>query len=702
MRMKHRFFVVGLAILAIGAAGVMTRSQQGASVGGGRIAEHERMLSYWRSLDLTAQTLSAGPVPGAWDAGLFLDAQALNSVLDQVNGLTARYGGQGVLAGATVAVTGVRLKPRNGALGAELDLVATHSGFSLPLKATANVTYQGVAKPATGASPVLSLRIEPIEFSSSARSDNTERSLLTTLLPDLLVLFADPHALEIRLPLPDQLSVPLGFEKQQTVLMNGGEGSVSYTASMERGTIEEHLAYPGLVFTKDGIWLSARMDEKQPPDSSPKQPSAIPSDLPKAVAELEAAVSARLDRMSLPSGGAELYIGKSSFLSLAEQLRNLEPSKRRVTFVTTGQNGHLAGRRQSLGVLGNIGVQADLLDNNSGSGSVDFNFGQASWDDNGLKLPLTAAMSAEAKVQLNIDVIASGVVRTSVGLVGQGGGSLTAGAKPVLLGTGEQSIAAVQFTDSCSTVRADIRTDGVLKTDFGWTKVPSVGGRISSPVGPLPPVLVLDRRPFFVRTPTRTIGNWSISPRYPAFVMNMIPNRFSSNPEGLELAVRLETTPVVLQGDGADQDQRLSAAEQSTREQADKISAGSSKTLKGTAVAGACPGSSEFALLLGDLEFGESNDLVRLLVVLGKLPEAALDAAKRLPGEVSPEKIKGWIDNPGDSFKRGEAGRQLDHLQHETSPEKVQGWVEKPVESFERSTPGQIVKDPIGAIKKLF
>lgn len=700
--MKHRILVVGVAAAVIGAAGLMSRSERGAMPGVGRIAEHERMLSYWQSLNLTAQTLSAGPVPAAWSAGLFLDIQTLNSALDQINGLTARYAGKGLLANTAVTVTGIRLKPENGALGAELDLVAAHSGFSLPLKATANITYQGVAKSASDESPILSLRIEPMEFSSNARSDSTEQNFLTTLLPDLLVLFADPHALEIRLPLPDQLSVPFGFEKQQTIPVNGGEGSVSYTASMERGTVEEHLAYPGLVFTKDGIWLLAKLDKKQQLESEFDQTPAIPTDLPKVISELETSVTAKLQRVPIPSGGAELYIGKSSFLSLIEKLRSLEPSKRRVTFVTTGQNGHLAGRRQSLGVLGNIGVQANLLDNDSGSGSVVFNFGQASWGDGGLKLPLTAAMSAEAKVQLNIDVIASGVVRTSVGLVGQGSGSLTAGAKPVLLGAGDQSIAAVQFTDSCSTVRADIRTDGVLKTDFGWTKVPSVGGRISSPVGPLPPVLVLDRRPFFVRTPTRTIGNWSVSLRYPAFVMNMKPSRFGSNPEGLELAVSLETTPVVLQEDGSDLGQRLSAAERKSREQADKVSAASAEILKGGIATGTCPGSSEFALLLGDLEFGENNELVRLLVVLGKLPEAALDLARRLPGEVSPEKIKGWIENPGDSFKRGEAGRQLDRLQHETSPKKVEGWVEKPVESFERSTPGQIVRDPIGAIKKLF
>src|SRR5262249_48114495 len=161
------------------------------------------------------------------------------------------------------------------------------------------------------------------------------------------------------------------------------------------------------------------------------------------------------------------------------------------------------------------------------------------------------------------------------------------------------------------------------------------------------------------------------------------------------LQVELRTTPLEMhQGNAASEDE-LKAAEGRVRAQADAIAASTADSLKKASASDSCAGNSEFALLLGDLEFGPNNDLVRVLVLLGKLPNEALETAKRLPGEVSPEKIKGWIDNPGDSFRRGEVGKQLDHLQKETSPEKLKEWTEKPVDSFKRSTPGQILTDPI-------
>lgn len=669
----------------------------------GGIAVRERLASYWQSLDLTAQTLSAGSVPDAWDAGFFLDMASLNALLSQAAGLTIRHNDTGVLAGATVQVTAVRLIPKAGALDAELELVAAKSGLSIPLKAAASITFQGIAKPAPDRDPVLTLRIEPTEFFPNVGHGvfgAVERSFFTTLIPDLAVALANPHTLELHLQLPDRVDIPLGLQKQQTVSVNGGSGSVSFKATMMEGSIVQRIAYEGPIFSEKGIWLLGRLSDRGTRPVTPRKPPTDRAELQRKVAALEAAVSTQL--ASSLSTASELYIGKSLLLSLAEKLRTLDASKRRVSFVTTGQSGYLAGHRQSMGVLGNVGVQAVLLDNDSGTGQVDFDFGQASWSNGTFKLPIAAAMKAAVKVQLNIDVIASGVVRTSVGMVGAGNASMTATAKPLVVTSGPQRIAALGFPGTCSLVRADIKTDGVLKTDFGWTKVPSVGGRISSPIGPLPTVLVLDPRPHFTKLPTQTVGAWSVVPKYPAVITMLTPKEFSATSEGFNLQVELAAAPVEVRQGAANQEEELKAAEARTKAQADAVVAASTEALKKAPEAGACPGNSEFALLLGDLEFGPNNELVRVLVLLGKLPKEALETVKRLPGEVAPEKIKGWIENPADSVRRGEVGRQVDRLQKETSPEKVKEWTEKPVDSFKRSTPGQIITDPIGAAGRLF
>src|SRR4051794_914268 len=123
--MNTSYRLVILAALCLSAPNAVAETSTVAPTGS--IAIRERLVSHWQSLDLTAQTLSAGSLPGAWDAGLFLDVASLNAMLSQVASLTIRYNGTGVLAGTTVKVAAVRLIPKAGALDAELEFVAARS-----------------------------------------------------------------------------------------------------------------------------------------------------------------------------------------------------------------------------------------------------------------------------------------------------------------------------------------------------------------------------------------------------------------------------------------------------------------------------------------------------------------------------------------------------------------------------------------------
>ena len=268
------------------------------------------------------------------------------------------------------------------------------------------------------------------------------------------------------------------------------------------------------------------------------------------------------------------------------------------------------------------------------------------WGDSGLTLPISVGLHAQASVELNIDVIASGIVRTSVGLLGDGSVSMTPSARPILISDGAQRLAALQFSRTCTSVRADIRTDGVLKTDFGWTKVPSVGGRVTVPIGPIPPVLLLDGRRQFLRLPTNVLGTWEAVPRYPAVLLTMAPLSLTANADGADFAVDVSSDPIAIKQDSPTRDTDLNAVEQRARDEAAAVQTATDASLQSLAKAETCPQNSEFALLLGDLEFGQNNDLVKVLVFVGKLTGDALKEAERLGGEVSPEKIKGWIDNP--------------------------------------------------------
>jgi hypothetical protein len=54
---------------------------------------------------------------------------------------------------------------------------------------------------------------------------------------------------------------------------------------------------------------------------------------------------------------------------------------------------------------------------------------------------------------------------------------------------------------------------------------------------------------------------------------------------------------------------------------------------------------------------------VKFLVAVGKLPQQALEELKRLGGEVSTDKIEGWVKNPTDSFQRSDVGKTAGQVQ---------------------------------------
>jgi hypothetical protein len=620
------------------------------------IAEQARLGSLWRSLDLTARTLAAGPIPGSWDAGSFLDFETLDTAFGEIAGTTLRRSGQGLLSGTSVTVKSVRLKPDTGTLGAELDIWAEKAGFRLPLKIAANVTFQGVSENPAGTSSFLTLRVEPMAITASSDGsllDLAERGFMSAVIPDLLVLFADPHLFEVRIPLPNRVDFALGLQKTQTISVNGGSGSVAIAVEMEKGAIAQDIAYDGVVFGRKGVWLLARLAENVRSDGHTGDPPAALPELKADVERLRGVVVADLDHASAPDSAA-VHLGKSTLLALAEKLRSIDPAQRRVTFKSVGKNGNLAGKRQSLGILGNLGVQASLLDAGAALGSVQIEFGRASWNQKSLTLPVSADLDAAAKIELNVDVIASGVVRTSVGLVGHGSGAMTAVARPVIAGTDQRRVAAIEFPGSCATVQADIKTDGVLKGDLGVVKVPSIGGRISSSFGPLPPVLVLDGRPHLVHLPTRKFGDWSFEPPHSALAVSLLPRAFTASDEGLDLAVNLVSAPIGTDGSPAGLDPE--AEGRAVRLQVEQVSAATTTAL-GELASPHCAASSDFALLIGDIEFGSNNDIVRLLVQIGKLPKEAVETVEHLGHEVSADKIKGWVDDPGGSLKRGEFGK---------------------------------------------
>jgi hypothetical protein len=75
-----------------------------------------------------------------------------------------------------------------------------------------------------------------------------------------------------------------------------------------------------------------------------------------------------------------------------------------------------------------------------------------------------------------------------------------------------------------------------------------------------------------------------------------------------------------------------------------------------------CPETTSVAVLLGLIEFGPNYAIVKFIRTLGKTAEELVEIGKRLGHEVSIDKAREWLENPGESWHRSDPGRFFDKL----------------------------------------
>jgi hypothetical protein len=362
-----------------------------------------------------------------------------------------------------------------------------------------------------------------------------------------------------------------------------------------------------------------------------------------------------------------------------------------ITAVTKAATGQLASRQRRHDVLLDVGAYAELADPTQGRATVQFRPPVADWKDGKLTLSLGATVNAAAPIKVHIDTPIGGGIGTSVGIIGAGSGQVSVTGGPAIMSAKGMQMAVLDARMSCEALHADLRTDGVFKTDFGWTRVPSIGGHFEVPLGrePITPTLLLDQRPRFVRFPiTESSGNasWRIRPKALGAVITIEPQAARGDAAGFFFAANLTIAAVAAPEDPAMWKTVADDAERATGAAAKKFEDAATAALKEVTYDPGCQIKPRFALLLGELEFGENNEIVKFLVALGKLPHEAVEAVEKMGHEVSTEKIQEWMRDPAGSFARSDPGKAVEKLQHETSPEKQKEWVEHPVDSLQRGS----------------
>lgn len=583
------------------------------------VAVRERLVAQWQAMDLMERSVARHPSPADWSAGAFVGNAALNSALDAIGGSRLEYVPKDkLLSGTELVLEGIRVRPELGRMEADLDISARKGGLVLRLKSAALISFLGTGRANDDAVQAL-FRIEPVLVQPSAEFGIFHfglRDFWARLVPDLAVAFLNPDAFVVRLPLADTMRVTLKVRQEATEPV-GGNAKIGYLATLPESTIVRRVSYSTPVVSPGGFWIFGMLsDSGQEALKISDPPDRDPAVLKRAIEAIEGSLKSKLAEYSkVPSAALAVRVNKAVFVALGNDIGALPADKRRVDVRSTRSEGRLAETNWHNDLLGDGGAFAELNGNDALKGAIQFGKPSVAWSKGRLALTLSATVASEASVHVHLDPLIGGGAGTVIGINGNGAADITGTAFPQLLNKDGLRAVLLQPDLQCKLVEAVVQSDGRLKVDFGWTKVPSIGAKLQVPVGreAMAPTPLFDGRPQFVEMPlveprADEVAQkpWRFVPAHRALKVALIPVAADGDENGVVFSAELAISPIQADSpEAVEQARRAVAAEASAYAARVGDAAAAMKPAKDCALG---PG---FAVLLGGIEFGPNNEIVK-------------------------------------------------------------------------------------------
>ncbi|MBN9468974.1 MAG: hypothetical protein J0J10_09400 [Bosea sp.] len=367
-------------------------------------------------------------------------------------------------------------------------------------------------------------------------------------------------------------------------------------------------------FIDGGLWLSAT-ERAEGQAELPKFERGSPpaSQLDTEIAEARKSLAA-VARPVVPQGAHFLlWVNGRAFESGIGRIAALPPNQRTVAIRSKAVSGHLAETKWFNKILGKGGTVVDLYGVNAIKGSLLVSSIAAQWSENGLKFQGQVQASGNATIKLHVDPLVGGGASTVVQMDLETANIDASGSAQLSsVAIGQRRLWAAFPTIECRPAVLTARTDGKLKFDWGWTKVLSVGAKISLPglAGFVQPVPLLTDRPFVVRG--RIDGRKAVPingtdfqalPAWEVAEFALIPGQASMTRDGIAVS-----------GQFAARTRRIESTEQEQQRtmEADKEEEDLKRAFAEQYRTPECPGQMEIAVLLGNTEFGTNNDFIKL------------------------------------------------------------------------------------------
>jgi len=604
-------------------------------VGWGSLKEitlKKRLEAQWQSLDITRRSIDGREQLQHWSAGVFLGSSALETLARQMEGYKLEYlPTDQTLSGTTIILQSISIEPELGYALAKVLLVAHKEDIELQMRLTGSISYRGI-KPSKGGQPgevSAKFRIEPLELGPAVRVGplNFElNDMWEKLAPDVATALANPELFEFDVPMKDRVNLDLSVAiKGAKEVVNKDTGAtITYDATLPTSTLEQQLSFASPIFRPEGIWLMARESDVGQDIVLQANPPAQ-SELENAVKTLTEDVRRKTAAFTGDPKTLSVWLSPVLLTSVANKLSALNDAGRTLTIQTTAREGRLAEAKWRDDLLGEGGAYAELVDGRSGAATLQLGKPTVAWEADGLQMVLPIHAALKANVHFHFDPLIGGGMGTNAGIEGRGSGTVNVTTQTKIIeGSDGLKVAVMNSRLSCDALTASATTDGVLKIDMGWISVPKVGAKVVMPLGrsQIGVVSLLDNRPIFVVRPAddprlekdpakqaaRIQKNpWGLVPPTGALTAQLVPESVRTDATGVHMSVSLLLTPLRVSHTQEELDKARVAVQQQAKVAADRVA----ELLKQQTPAEECQGDAEIAILLGPIELGPHNDIVK-------------------------------------------------------------------------------------------
>ena len=561
-------------------------------------------------------SLAAARVLGsteAWHSGVFISNDIISQVVSSLENIKLDYDGTDVnLRGATIEIASAELASQVGSLFANLGIRATRGELSVGLTLNAAIEFDRFDNSADGNRNAV-FKLTPVEIIPELVFEGVsvrQKALWVNVSPVVQELFGAANSFELPVPIPSMHSIELAIDRETTdVFDEEKDRSITYTTKMAERSIEIVSTAAAPVFTSRGLYLASG------PKSFNEIEAAVSTisteEIP--ITDLSTELEGRVASWQFQESDIEVFVGANFLETSIEELGAGPTASRVINVQSTRVTGNLAEDRWRDKFLGDGGVWAAFANDNAVRASISWAKVDASFSDNGIDLSAALSFQGKADVKFHFDPLIGGGIGTSIGMDTNSNANVRLRVTPDFVQDGDLKFGYLTVASECQLIRADIRSDGKFKVSKSWATVPSVGARLGIPIGKEPlfedVVLINQSEVVDLGVDPFKVEDWKPDGRVFGAIISVTPSRLYATSDGIRAGAELSFSPFEPGTTPSDVEQKKHVA----RKQKEDAQIRAQDWISRNEFKPTCDLDSEIALLLGPVEIGKNNELVKLV-----------------------------------------------------------------------------------------